>query len=85
MDTHICIWCSVKIASSQAKFVQAQLAQLVEHGTFNPRVVGSSPTSGAYFPFVTDVPRYIFSVKYLVYSPIICNSLVGTVGRAWDS
>ena len=61
MDTLIRIWCSVKIASSQAEFVQARLAQLVEHGTFNPRVVGSSPTSGAYFPFVTDVPQYIFS------------------------
>ena len=28
---------------------QARLAQSVEHGTLNPRVVGSSPTSGALF------------------------------------
>ena len=27
----------------------ARLAQSVEHGTLNPRVVGSSPTSGALF------------------------------------
>ena len=26
--------------------MEARLAQSVEHGTFNPRVVGSSPTSG---------------------------------------
>ena len=29
----------------------ARLAQSVEHGTLNPRVVGSSPTSGARFYF----------------------------------
>ena len=31
--------------------VKARLAQSVEHGTLNPRVVGSSPTSGAPFSF----------------------------------
>ena len=30
-------------------YVTAWLAQSVEHGTLNPRVVGSSPTSGAFF------------------------------------
>ena len=30
---------------------QARLAQSVEHGTLNPRVVGSSPTSGDNFFF----------------------------------
>ena len=30
-------------------FIKARLAQSVEHGTLNPRVVGSSPTSGAPF------------------------------------
>ena len=29
--------------------MSARLAQSVEHGTLNPRVVGSSPTSGAFF------------------------------------
>ena len=29
--------------------VTARLAQSVEHRTLNPRVVGSSPTSGAFF------------------------------------
>ena len=29
--------------------MQARLAQSVEHGTLNPRVVGSSPTLGAFF------------------------------------
>ncbi len=28
----------------------ARLAQSVEHGTLNPRVVGSSPTLGDLFP-----------------------------------
>ena len=33
----------------------ARLAQSVEHGTLNPRVVGSSPTLGAFvFPVCTE-------------------------------
>ena len=39
---------------------QARLAQAVEHGTLNPRVVGSSPTledlSLLRFPFVSFTP-----------------------------
>ena len=38
-----------EIATLQAFFPRAWLAQSVEHGTLNPRVVGSSPTSGAFF------------------------------------
>ena len=32
---------------------EARLAQSVEHGTLNPRVVGSSPTLGVPFFFAT--------------------------------
>ena len=34
---------------SKYKLQVARLAQLVEHGTLNPRVVGSSPTLGETF------------------------------------
>ena len=34
------VWCSIQ---------PARLAQSVEHGTLNPRVVGSSPTLGDFF------------------------------------
>ena len=43
----------------------ARLAQSVEHGTLNPRVVGSSPTSGAHFYF------YIFSLQLLRVSCLL--------------
>ena len=33
----------------QVSLQPARLAQSVEHGTLNPRVVGSSPTSGDFF------------------------------------
>ena len=36
-------------ASSDLNYKQARLAQSVEHGTLNPRVVGSSPTLGGLF------------------------------------
>ena len=41
---------------------QARVAQSVEHGTLNPRVVGSSPTSGAYFSFNGEF--YVHSFFY---------------------
>ena len=45
------------IATLQAKFTKVGLAQSVEHGTLIPRVVRSSPTSGAFFTFLfTDAP-----------------------------
>ena len=36
----------IKTILRALSFNQARLAQSVEHGTLNPRVVGSSPTSG---------------------------------------
>ncbi|KRY61413.1 hypothetical protein T03_6639 [Trichinella britovi] len=44
---------------------EARLAQSVEHGTLNPRVVGSSPTSGV-FPLM-----FQFAVLYrmFIYQP----------------
>ena len=38
------------------RIVTARLAQSVEHGTLNPRVVGSSPTLGV--TFCLTFPRY---------------------------
>ena len=42
---------SLKRSISQVTSSNARLAQSVEHGTLNPRVVGSSPTSGDLFTF----------------------------------
>ena len=42
----------------------ARLAQSVEHGTLNPRVVGSSPTSGDLFIFFnTSFPNPVLSLS----------------------
>ena len=48
----------------------ARLAQSVEHGTLNPRVVGSSPTSGDFF-------LLFFLPKAL---PILINGDTGSTG-----
>ena len=42
-------------AQSASRILTARLAQSVEHGTFNPRVVGSSPTSGVAGMFLVAV------------------------------
>ena len=42
-------------ASGQLMLCHARLAQSVEHGTLNPRVVGSSPTLGEYLLFAKGV------------------------------
>ena len=38
-----------RAADNESGTHSARLAQSVEHGTLNPRVVGSSPTSGEHF------------------------------------
>ena len=43
---------------------EARLAQSVEHGTLNPRVVGSSPTLGGIF-FPATGPKLQFSVDLI--------------------
>ncbi|KRY22427.1 hypothetical protein T12_8068 [Trichinella patagoniensis] len=44
---------------------EARLAQSVEHGTLNPRVVGSSPTSGA-FPLMF---QFVVLYRIFIYQP----------------
>ena len=50
----------------------AWLAQSVEHGTLNPRVVGSSPTSGVYIAFADDFFKVI-SVSFLKLIQTLLN------------
>ena len=53
---------------------QARLAQSVEHGTLNPRVVGSSPTLGVFF----DIPPKLIHINNVTYcslcTKIYCSS-----------
>ncbi|KRX26112.1 hypothetical protein T07_1638 [Trichinella nelsoni] len=49
----VCWWSTIAIMRTSPlsigeKLNEARLAQSVEHGTLNPRVVGSSPTSGVF-------------------------------------
>ena len=60
----------------------AWLAQSVEHGTLNPRVVGSSPTSGVYIAFADGLVSFLKLIQTLQNHTV---SLVSSVGRAWDS
>ena len=48
-NTVMVLTMSTSPVSSVDEHQLARLAQSVEHGTLNPRVVGSSPTSGAFF------------------------------------
>ena len=63
----------------------ARLAQSVEHGSLNPRVVGSNPTLGE-----TLAERYHNILKerndkVLLEQKQIACSPASSVGRAWDS
>ena len=51
----------------------ARLAQSVEHGTLNPRVVGSSPTLGALFLFFLNIllNAILFSFVFIALVRII--------------
>ena len=53
----------------------ASVAQLVEQGTENPRVVGSIPTGGTIFAFLADlahlVERDLAKVEVAGSSPVI--------------
>ena len=49
------------------RIVQAGLAQSVEHGTLNPRVVGSSPTLGRKY-FKISITTYNLTYDGLEYS-----------------
>ena len=70
--------------------VTARLAQSVEHGTLNARVVGLSPTPGAFFfPIFYGCSmgrmRLVVQCEIATLQAFICKSLVSSVGRAWDS
>ena len=56
---------------------EARLAQSVEHGTLNPRVVGSSPTSGALFflfcfKFLHQIIFFFFSPHFSSVAALLC-------------
>ncbi|KRZ98171.1 hypothetical protein T08_13459 [Trichinella sp. T8] len=63
LSPHIVCWCStIAIMRTSPLSIgeyinEARLAQSVEHGTLNPRVVGSSPTSGYFIACSFINPR----------------------------
>ncbi|KRZ63477.1 hypothetical protein T02_5498 [Trichinella nativa] len=71
LSPHIVCWCSTiaimptSPLSIGEKLNEARLAQSVEHGTLNPRVVGSSPTSGV-LPLMF---QFVVLYRMFVYQP----------------
>ena len=65
---HALAWTKIRIEIGMHRISIARLAQSVEHETLNLRVVGSSPTLGAYiffffFTFPTILPDFVEEKK----------------------
>ena len=62
----------------------ASVAQLVEQGTENPRVVGSIPTGGTIFADLAHlVERHLAKVEVAGSSPVIRSKTKTTPLRVW--
>ena len=63
---HALVWKKINIEIVMLRISIARLAQSVEHETLNLRVVGSSPTLGAYVFFIafpTVLPVFVKEKK----------------------
>ena len=71
------VWASSKCKGKK----RARLAQSVEHGTFNPRVVGSSPTSGGHSVLLPGSPAWAPGTRLTTANLTLPRVRYGLVAR----